>query len=593
MKTHLQELIAQALLDLKREDLLPRDVEPEVMVERARSAEHGDYSSNIAMVLAKPARKAPRELAQAIIDRLLPSRHIEKVELAGPGFINFHLSHHYLQTIVAQVLKAGSDYGRSNEGAGQRVTVEFVSANPTGPLHVGHGRGAAYGASLAAILDASGHDVHREYYVNDHGRQMDILATSVWLRYQELCGATVRFPSQAYKGEYIYEIARSVRQAHGDELRRNPVEITEGLPPDGEPGSPDPAEKTRREKHIDALVRRAKDLLGPDGYGICFDAALDAILEDIREDLHEFNVDYDQWFSERELAATGAIEHALEQLKREGHVYEKDGALWFKATDFGDEKDRVVVRENGATTYFASDIAYLLNKLERFDQAIYVFGADHHGYVTRLKAAAQGLGEDPDRVEIILVQFAHLFRGGEKVQMSTRSGQFVTLRELRQEVGTDAARYFYVMRSHDQHLDFDLELAKSQSADNPVYYIQYAHARVASLLGKLEERGLSYNQAIGEASLARLTAEHEMTILRELTHYPEILAAAGRKRGPQLLAHYLRDLAQTFQSYYNAEPILVDDDEDLRNARLSLALAVKQVLASGLSLLGVSQPERM
>ncbi|MDX1569931.1 MAG: arginine--tRNA ligase [Xanthomonadales bacterium] len=585
MKTHLQELITQALLDLRRNGDLPADLEFDVQIERARSPEHGDYSSNIAMVLAKAARKAPRDLATAIIDDLLPSKHVEKVSMAGPGFINFSLSTSSLQNIVSQILRQGDGFGRVDSRGGQKVTVEFVSANPTGPLHVGHGRGAAYGASLAALLDATGHDVHREYYVNDHGRQMEILATSVWLRYLELGGTTIPFPGRGYRGEYVYEIARTVRQEKGDELRRAPVEITEGLPEDGEGEA--------GEKYIDALTTRAKELLGDKGYRYCFEAALKAIVEDIRGDLREFNVEFEEWFSERQLADSGAIDRALERLRSLGHVYERDGALWFDATRFGDEKDRVVVRENGVTTYFASDIAYLLDKLGRFDHAIYVFGADHHGYVARLHAAARGLGEDPERVEILLVQFAHLFRGGEKVQMSTRSGEFVTLRELREEVGTDAARFFYVMRSHEQHLDFDLELAKSQSADNPVYYIQYAHARVASLMRKLEERGLGYNQAIGEASLDRLDDPSEINILRELMHYPEILAAAARTRGPQLLAHYLRELAQTFQSYYNNQPILVDDDEDLRNARLCLSLAVQQILRNGLDLLGVSAPERM
>ncbi|MEM9301462.1 MAG: arginine--tRNA ligase [Pseudomonadota bacterium] len=582
MKNHLQELINQALLDLKREGEIPRDLDPDVMLERTRSTEHGDYSSNIALMIAKPAKRPPRELAQAIVDRLLESKHIEKIEVAGPGFINFHLTRASLQGVVSQVLKKGEAYGRRSSANPERITVEFVSANPTGPLHVGHGRGAAYGASLASVIEAGGDEVQREYYVNDHGRQMDILAASVWLRYLELGGITVPFPSRGYQGEYIYDIARSVRRSQGDELRRSPSEVTDDLI----------ADNADAEKHIDALVQRAKTLLGP-GYDICFEAALDAIVDDIREDLEGFQVRYDKWFSERSLARNGDIEQALQRLKDAGHVYEKDGALWFAATEFGDEKDRVVVRENGQTTYFASDIAYLLNKLGRFDRAIYVFGADHHGYIARLKAAALGLGEDPTRVEILLVQFAHLFRAGEKVQMSTRSGSFVTLRELREEVGTDAARYFYVMRSNDQHLDFDLELAKSESSDNPVYYIQYAHARVASIFRKLEERGFTFNRAIGEAALGRLSDDAELDILRAINNYREILDAAARNRAPHLLAHYLRDFAQLFQSYYNAQPIIVEDDEDLRSARLCLCAAVRQVLANGLGLLGIGAPERM
>jgi arginyl-tRNA synthetase len=585
VKSHLQELITQALLDMQREELLPRDLELDVAVERTRSPEHGDFSSNVAMTLAKPARKSPRDIAQNIIERLLPSKHVSSVEIAGPGFINFRLTEASLQSVVTHVLSQGDAFGSSTDGAGKSLTIEFVSANPTGPLHVGHGRGAAYGASLANVLQANGFDVHREYYVNDHGRQMDILAVSVWLRYLELGGRAVRFPDNGYQGDYVYDIARTVRQQQGDELRRDSGEILDGLPNDESEGGD-------KEQYIDALIARAKDLLG-EGFALCYQAALDAIVEDIRQDLVGFSVEFDNWFSERDLSASGSIERALDKLKRAGHLYEKDGAQWFAASTFGDEKDRVVVRENGQTTYFASDIAYFLNKLERgFERAIYIFGADHHGYIPRMRAVAQGLGEDPDHLEILLVQFAHLFRGGEKMQMSTRSGEFVTLRELRDEVGTDAARFFYVMRSHEQHLDFDLDLAKTQSNENPVYYIQYAHARVCSMFRKLEDKCLVYNQPIGEAALERLVEPSETRVLRSLTQFPEVISSAGRRRTPHVIAHYLRDLAQDFHAYYNAEQVLVDD-EDLRNARLNLSLAVKQVLANGLKLLGVSAPETM
>ena len=428
--------------------------------------------------------------------------------------------------------------------------------------------------------------MHREYYVNDHGRQMDILATSVWLRYLELGGTTVRFPDNGYRGEYIYDIARQVRADEGDELRHTSADVTDGLPADYSQGGD-------KEKHIDALIQRAQDLLGQESYMRCFNAALNSIVDDIREDLEAFNVHYDHWFSESRLAEEGLIEHAIERLREAGHIYEKDGALWLSATELGDEKDRVVVRENGKHTYFASDIAYFLNKLERgFETAIYVLGADHHGYVPRLRAAALGLDEDPTTLEIPLVQFAILYRGGKKAQMSTRSGEFVTLRQLRQEVGTDAARFFYIMRSHEQHLDFDLDLAKTRSNDNPVYYIQYAHARVCSMFRKLDELGMVYNDAIGEAALDRLTEDQEHAVLRSLAHYPEVLASAASKRAPHQLAHYLRELAQDFHSYYNAHQILIED-EDLRDARLNLSQAVRQVLANGLGLLGVSAPETM
>jgi arginyl-tRNA synthetase len=585
VRTHLQELIAQAVLDLRREGSLPKDADPAIMIERTRSKEHGDLSCNIAMMLAKPAGRPPREIAEEIIDHLLASKHVRKVELAGPGFINFFLTEASLQSTITQVLTQQRDYGRSREGAGVPLTIEFVSANPTGPLHVGHGRGAAYGASLANILEADGFEVHREYYVNDHGRQMDILAVSVWLRSLELGGTNVRFPDNGYRGEYIYDIARTVRARHGDDLRHTESEVLDGLPPDEAQGGD-------KEQHVDALIVRAQELLG-DGYGYCFQAALDSIIQDIKDDLTSFEVHYDNWFSERDLSDSGSIERALTRLKRAGHLLEKDGAQWFAASKFGDEKDRVVVRDNGQSTYFASDIAYFLNKLERgFEAAIYVLGADHHGYIPRMRAAALGLGENPEKLEILLVQFAHLFRGGAKVPMSTRAGSFVTLRELREEVGTDAARFFYVMRSHEQHLDFDLDLAKSQSNDNPVYYIQYAHARVASMFEKLDDMGYVYNQAIGEAALKLLIEDHETSLMRSLSQYPEQVSIAARKRAPHIIAHYLRDLSQAFHAYYNAHQVL-KEDEDLRNARLNLSLAVKQVIGNGLELLGVSAPEAM
>lgn len=586
MKTHLKELLDEALMDLKREGLVPEDAAPELNVERTRNPDHGHFASNLAMVLARAARANPRELAQRMVENLPESAHVEKVEIAGPGFINFFLSPGAFQALAREIREAGEAYGRTTLGRGERVTVEFVSANPTGPLHVGHGRGAAYGASLANVLAASGFDVHREYYVNDYGRQMNILAASVWLRYLELCGEKVRFPDNGYRGDYIYEIARELREHRGDAFRHGADAVLDGLPADEAQGGD-------RETHVDALVGRARELLGEDGYRVCFDAALDAILEDIREDLAGFGVTFDEWFSERSLYETGAIRHAIERLDERGHLYEKDGAKWFRATEFGDEKDRVVVRANGDTTYFASDIAYFLNKMERrFDHALYVFGADHHGYIQRMKAAASGLGADPDQMEILLVQFAILYRGGKKLSMSTRSGEFVTLRELREEVGTDAARYFYVSRSNDQHLDFDLDLAKAESADNPVYYIQYAHARIASVFGQLKEKGLRHSEAVGDAELARLTEPHEMQLLEELGEYPDIVAAAARGRAPHLVAHYLREVANRFHTWYNACTFLVDD-EKLRSARLNLCQATRQVLANGLALLGVSAPDEM
>ena len=586
MKEHLEELLAQSLLHLQRDGVLPPGAEPTVQLERTRSPDPGEFASNVAMVLARSAGRPPRELAQAIIDRMPKSRQVDRLEIAGPGFINFFLQRCALTGVVKDVLRQGEDYGRLYQGAGNRVTVEFVSANPTGPLHVGHGRGAAYGASLAGILDTAGFQVQREYYVNDNGRQMDILAVCVWLRYLELCGESVSFPVNGYRGEYIYDIARLVRAEHGDRWRFTSLDVEDGLPPSLEEGG-------NGEVYLDALIRRARDLLGDEGYAAFFDAALDTILLDIKEDLAEFRVYFDEWFSERELEESGAVDHAIERLRENGHLYVKDGATWFRASALGDEKDRVVIRENGRATYFASDIAYILNKLERgFDRAIYVLGADHHGYVARLRAAAAGLGEDPNKLEIMLVQFAVLYRFGEKVQMSTRSGNFITLRELREEVSTDAARFFYVMRSHDQHLDFDLDLAKSRSNENPVYYIQYAYARICSVFRNLDQMDARHNPAIGEAALDLLTREHEVQLMRTISRFPETIDSAARLYSPHLLAHYLHLLATDLHAYYNAHQFLVGD-ENLRNARLNLVLATQIVLKKGLGLLGVSAPEEM
>ena len=588
VKEHLNELVMQALLDVRRKASVELPPEPAFAIERTKSKEHGDFTTNAAMVLCKALGMKPRDLATQIVQHLPPSRHVDKVEIAGPGFINFTLSKSCLYGTLKRAFERGADYGRSEPIEGERVTVEFVSANPTGPLHVGHGRGAAFGASLASVLEACGIDVQREYYVNDNGRQMDILATSVWLRYLELAGTPVRFPDNAYKGEYVYDIARALKSAAGDRLRRSAFEVASDLPLDESQGGD-------KELHIDALIARCKALLGEADYRQVFDAGLNSILDDIRDDLGQFNVRYDTWFSERSLETTGAIKRAIERLTRLGHMYENKGALWFRATTFGDEKDRVVVRENGQATYFASDIAYLLNKFERgFSRAIYVFGADHHGYIARLKAAAQGLGLDPSKIEILLVQFAILFRGAERVQMSTRSGQFVTLRELRDEVGADACRFFYVMRSNDQHLDFDLELAKSQSRDNPVYYVQYAHARICSVFRQAAERGLTHNRASGDAAKQRLTVEHELDLLSLLQRYPETVEKAGQVRAPHMIANYLRDLAAALHGYYDGANVkLLEDDDDLRNARLNLLLAIKQVLVNGLKLIGVNAPEKM
>jgi arginyl-tRNA synthetase len=420
---------------------------------------------------------------------------------------------------------------------------------------------------------------------------MDILATSVWLRYLELCGEALDFPSNGYKGDYVWDIAASLHREHGDTYRVSADRLREGLPPD----EITPGDGGDKEAHIDALIATAKRLLGDNRYRFVFELGLNTILDDIRDDLAQFGISYQEWYSERTLVESGAVNRAVERLREAGHVYDQAGALWFRSTEFGDEKDRVLVRENGQTTYFASDIAYHMDKLERgFDRVIDIWGADHHGYVPRVKAALSALGDDPRRLDVLLVQFAVLYRGGEKMQMSTRSGEFVTLRELRKEVGRDAARFFYVMRRCEQHMDFDLDLAKSQSADNPVYYVQYAHARVASVLQQAAERGiaLELTPRPGDDKLALLIEPHEVALLRTLARWPEVVESAALSEEPHQLTHYLRELANDFHTYYNAHQFLVDDAA-LRDARVQLILAVRQVLRNGLNLLGVSAPERM
>ncbi len=582
---HIQELIENALEHLAAKGEFNLAEPPTINIERTRSKEHGDYASNVALALAKPLKMKPRDIAEKIIGALTETSHVEKVEIAGPGFINFYLTDACRLQVLKRILKLKHEFGNKKLDSDNQITVEFVSANPTGPLHVGHGRGAAFGSSLCNILKKVGYEVHAEYYVNDHGRQMDILATSVWLRYLELCGESITFPANGYKGEYIVSIARKIRQKFGDDLRFSKAEVFAQVSPD-EPAGGD------KEKHIDELVMNAKDILGK-GYNKIFKTAMKNILTGIKNDLEDFNVYYDQWFSEKSLHEDDTIDRALAKLEAGGHLYKKEGALWFNATHFGDEKDRVVMRENGIKTYFASDVAYLMNKFERgFDKSVYVFGADHHGYIPRLKAATKALGFDADKIEILLVQFAHLFKGKEKLQMSTRSGEFVTLKELVSEVGCDAARFFYVMRSHDQHLDFDMDLAKSQSNDNPVYYIQYAHARICSIMRKLEEQNMTHNIEIGHVSVELLVEEQELDLIKALSQYPETVEKAAANFSAHPVANYLRELAQLFHSYYNAHQVQIDN-ENLRNARLNLCLATRYVLADGLALLGSSAPKEM
>jgi len=578
LKQHLHNLFTKALKQLE----ISQDVT--MHLERTRDTSHGDFACNIAMVLAKKLRKNPRDLATSIVEHLPTNdEFIAKVEIAGPGFINIFLTKQAYYSNIDDILRLKTEYGKSQLGQNQSIIIEFVSANPTGPLHVGHGRGAAYGAALANLLQTVGFKVHREYYVNNAGRQMDILAVSVWLRYLELCGETIEFPINAYQGDYIWDIAADLHRNHAELFRKSTTEVFAGIPPDITNGGD-------KELHIDSLIQRSQHLLSKQ-YKIIFNQALNTILDNIRHDLEQFGVEYEEWFLESNLTDTNKVQQTIEQLQAAGHTYEQDGALWFKSSTFGDEKDRVIVRENGQFTYFASDIAYHKNKLERgFDRLINIWGADHHGYVPRVKAAMTALGNDAERLTVLLVQFATLYRGEERLQMSTRSGEFVTLRELREDVGRDAARFFYIQRKSEQHLNFDLELAKSQTNDNPVYYIQYAHARISSVMRQLKEQNQTWQY--NKATLACLATTHEQTLLVTLARYPEIIEMAALAYEPHQLTYYLRDLAQNFHSFYDTNKILIPNNE-LRDARLSLTAAVQQVLQNGLAIIGVSAPEVM
>jgi len=583
LKTRIANLVNSTLAALPELSDACGDSTVAASVERTRDSSHGDFACNIAMRLARSAGKNPRELAATIIDALPDSELVVKVEVAGPGFINFTVSDSALQQAVAGIIEMGDAYGQLQKKDQPKILLEFVSANPTGPLHVGHGRLAAYGATLGNILEAAGYSVYREYYVNDAGRQMDILAASVLLRWLELQGQTVPIPEGGYKGDYIRDIAAEINTS---ELPKLLIEdLLDGLPPDAPQGSAD--------KYVDALIENAERLLGVKHFHSVRAQSHELIRADIEDDLAEFGVTFDRWFSEASLNDDHGIDNALAVLQERGKLYEKGGATWFRATEYGDEKDRVVTRDNGKKTYFASDIAYHYDKHQRgYNHLLDILGSDHHGYIARVRAGLVAMGYPGDSLEVELVQFVSLYRGGEKQSMSTRSGEFVTLRQLRKEVGNDAARFFYVMRSNDQHLDFDLELAKSHSNDNPVYYIQYAHARVSSVFRQLEERSLSYDKTAGLDNLGTLREAHERSLMSMLSRYPEVIELAANNRAPQHVVHYLRDLANEFHTYYTAHTFIVDD-ADLRNARLTLIRATQNVIANGLNVLGVSAPESM
>ena len=582
MKDQLQELLTKCVQDLISKGIL-NEMPSKIRIDHTKDNSHGDYATNIALMLSKQAKMSPVELAKIIIDQFEQKNFIKKIEIAGPGFINFFISQESSSSIVNEILAQAASYGCSDIGQGKKVLLEYVSANPTGPLHVGHGRGAAYGATVSNLLRNAGFIVDNEYYVNDAGRQMDILTVSIYLRYLTICGEDLRFPDNGYQGQYINDIAQVIYETSGQKFHLKSDLVFENVCQDGTEGGD-------KEVHIDQLIEKAKSILG-DGFKAVFEVGIESILSGIKNDLAEFGVVFEKWFSEQSLIDSGLSESCISKLKDSKNLYEKDGALWFKTTNYGDEKDRVVVRDNGNHTYFASDIAYHLEKLDRgYDKIINVWGADHHGYIPRVKASIEALGHNSDKLEILLVQFANLYRGGSKVQMSTRSGSFVTLEDLRAEVGNDAARFFYILRKSEQHMDFDLDLAKSKTNENPVYYIQYAHARICSVFKQADEKELELD--VSQANLSLLTEEIEKDILRELSRFRSVLESSAIQYEPHQLAYYLRDLSNHFHSYYNACKFIVDD-KNLTQARLALINATQQILKNGLSILGVGAPESM
>lgn len=599
MKSHLQALLVAALDSLSRSVGRDLALPSGFQIEATKDVHHGDFASNLALIVAKPLDKPPRAVAEMLLAHLPPSPQVTKVEIAGPGFLNFFLAPAAFQAVVGEVLRHGADYGCDRSRTLGKILVEFVSANPTGPMHVGHGRGAAYGDSLANILAATGWDVHREYYINDAGRQVDVLTVSVWLRYLEECGShdpeafrCFYFPTRGYQGSYVVDCAEQLRIKYAGSLYLPPSEVFQSIPVDSGGtfilGTDPEVAKRHNERLLDILIERVKRLLGP-RFELVKQFALDDQLATIRATLDAFGVRFDQWYSENSLVESGFARQAIERLRAGGHVYEQDGATWLRTSTFGDEKDRVLFKADGAATYFANDLAYHVNKLDRgFPILLDVWGADHHGYIARVRAAIEALTGRKDALQVQLMQFVTLSSG----KMGKRSGNFVTLQDLIDEAGKDATRFFYLLRSHDQHLEFDIELARSQSNDNPVFYVQYAHARICSVFRQLAERGQKFDAAASEASLHRLIESHEKALLGLLQKYPETLAAAGTQYSPHLLAFYLRDLADGLHSYYNAHKFMVDDAE-LQNARLSLIAATRQVLANGLGLLGVSAPESM
>ena len=582
MKKQLQALLDQSLRVLESEGMAIAIKKDDIKIEYSRAPSHGDFASNIAMVLAKTHNCNPRELANRITENLPKSDLIKRTEIAGPGFINFFLNQNSYQSVVLDILEKGDAYGNSKIGDNQSTLIEFVSANPTGPLHIGHGRGAAYGAAIVNLLKKTGFNIHCEYYVNDSGRQMDILTVSAWIRYLQQHDKEICFPESAYKGNYIIDIAADLKNKYANKFVTPHKDILDLLDT-----------KEEADIKIDKLIKHCANVLGGKNYRLILETCLDSILSSIKNDLNEFGVEFKNWYSEYSLLKNNSVNQCIAKLNDKSWIYQKDGAKWFRSSKLGDEKDRVLVRENGQKTYFASDIAFHLSKFERgYKKIINIWGADHHGYIERVKASMKALDYPPEAITILLVQFATLFRGKEKLQMSTRSGEFITLKELIKEVGKDAARFFYIMRKNEQHLDFDLELAKSESNDNPVYYIQYAHARICSVFRQMNEKGYTFFQSKKLSDLSTLTEDHEIKLLRSLAKYPDVIESAAVSFEPHQLAYYLKDLANDFHTYYNVNQFLVEDDL-IRNARLSLIDATRQVIRNGLLQLGVSSPEEM
>ena len=552
MKTAIKQIIHDALEKAQQAGELELSSFPDIVVEKPKDEKMGDFSTNIAMTLARSERKNPKTIAECVT-RHLRSSDLSKAEVAGPGFINVKMSQEFFLERLRNAVAQREDFGRSDAGQGTKVMIEFVSANPTGPLHVGHGRGAAVGDCLARILRKAGYDLSTEYYINDVGNQMNFLGRSTWLRYRELKGEAIEFPEDHYRGDYIKDIAQEVIDQNGDEFLNKP------------------------EKECIPFFRKF---------------AKDNILKGIEKDLSEFRVSFDNWFSEESLYEDKSVEKAVDWLKGQGHIYEKDGAVWLKSSAFDDDKDRVIVKQTGERTYFCSDIAYHQNKINRgFKKLINLMGADHHGYVPRMEAVLQAMGYDKKIFKILLVQFVSLLRAGEKVSMSTRSGEFETLIDVVNEVGVDAARYFFLMRSSDTHLDFDLELAKKETPDNPVFYIQYAHARICSIFRSAEEKGVTWNGS-AEVDLSPLNEEEEFAIIQAILAFPEIVEKSAQALEVHRISHYLLDLVSRFHGYYSRHRV-ISDDKSLTQARLFLLDALRITIRNGFELMGISSPEKM